>query len=248
MLREQIPEQKENTKRADRWLYIAVVCLLVAVIGIAVLRCRSLIQEIGEDRTVTSSYVWEMELPAQNDWFYLTFFKDDTFAFYGPKRGGYREVGSGTYEYDDMRNELITHMFDSYEDADITGIRLVFADGTERNVIHFGDRMFVATDGGIVSFKKFTSTPTAWSMDVEPLSLEDLQEMSADELFDLFIRNGLVINERMANTLSEEVIKETLKSQTDILIEGITPCNDIMYWDFADSVKETYEKISGERE
>lgn len=145
MLREQIPEQKENTKRADRWLYIAVVCLLVAVIVIAVLCCRSLIQEIGEDRTVTS-------------------------------------------------------------------------------------------------------TPTAWSMDVEPLSLEDLQEMSADELFDLFIRNGLVINERMANTLSEEVIKETLKSQIDILIEGITPCNDIMYWDFADSVKETYEKISGERE
>ncbi|MBQ6734945.1 MAG: hypothetical protein IJR00_08565 [Lachnospiraceae bacterium] len=147
-----------------------------------------------------------------------------------------------------MRNELITHMIDSYEDADITGIRLVFADGTERNVIHFGDRMFVATDGGIVSFKKFTSTPTAWSMDVEPLSLEDLQEMSADELFDLFIRNGLVINERMANTLSEEVIKETLKSQIGILVKGITPCNDIMYWDFADSVKETYEKISGERE
>ncbi|MBR5970784.1 MAG: hypothetical protein IK016_10645 [Lachnospiraceae bacterium] len=187
-------------------------------------------------------------MPAQDDWFYLTFFKDDTFAFYGPKKGGYREVGSGTYEYDDMRNDLITHMIDSYEDAGITGIRLVFADGTERNVIHFGDRMLVATDGGIVSFKKFTSTPTAWSIDAEPLSLEDLQGLSADELFDLFIRNGLVINERMANTLSEEVIKGTLKSQIDILVEGITPCNDIMYWDFADSVKETYEKIRGERE
>ena len=108
--------------------------------------------------------------------------------------------------------------------------------------------MFVATDGGIVSFKKFTSTPTAWSMDAEPLSLEDLQEMSSDELFDLFIRNGLVINERMANTLSEEVIKETLKPQIGILVKGIIPCNDIMYWDFADSVKETYDIISGERE
>ncbi|MBQ6734947.1 MAG: hypothetical protein IJR00_08575 [Lachnospiraceae bacterium] len=72
---------------------------------------------------------------------------------------------------------------------------------------------------------------------------EELKDLSADELFDLFIDNGLIINERLAECWSEEEIKEMLKSDFDLLVQGITAYGDLMYFEFADSVKETYEKI-----
>ena len=77
-------------------------------------------------------------------------------------------------------------------------------------------------------------------------TLEDLQELSADELLDLFIDNGLSIDERLTEYLSEEQIKEMLETELVTLVRGISSRGSLMYWDFAKSVKETYEKMSGE--
>lgn len=72
---------------------------------------------------------------------------------------------------------------------------------------------------------------------------EELNALPADELLNLFIENGLVINERLEENFTKEELSKLFKSQFPLLHQGTTSISDIMYNDLAERTKEVFDKI-----
>jgi len=77
-------------------------------------------------------------------------------------------------------------------------------------------------------------------------SYEQLESMPAEQLYDLFIESGLVVNERLKQHLSEEQIADILKTEFMLLSQGSIARGDTMYLDFADEVHKVYMQLTGQ--
>lgn len=75
---------------------------------------------------------------------------------------------------------------------------------------------------------------------------EQLYSMPPRQLYDLFIDNGLVINERLKQHFSDDEIADLLKLEFDKLSQGTIARNDIMYFDFADEVHRVFEQLTNQ--
>lgn len=73
---------------------------------------------------------------------------------------------------------------------------------------------------------------------------EQLCAMPADQLLDTFVDNGLVINDRLLETFTEEELAEMFKQEFDGLRQGVIIRSDMMYWDLAKQTKEVYDRIT----
>lgn len=82
--------------------------------------------------------------------------------------------------------------------------------------------------------------------DEKVYTYEELISLPADELLDLFIENGLVINDRLSATFTEEELQELFKSEFELLCQGHIIREDVMYYDLAQRTKEIYQKISSQ--
>lgn len=68
--------------------------------------------------------------------------------------------------------------------------------------------------------------------------------MPADELTDLFVANGLVIDGEFREIMTKEEFQELFKRNLFLFSQGITRYGHIIYATLADSAKEVYEKLT----
>lgn len=73
---------------------------------------------------------------------------------------------------------------------------------------------------------------------------EELNSLPADQLLNLFIENGLIINEELKEVFTEEELQALFKSEFDTLHMGVTTRSHFMYFDLAEKTKEVYDKIT----
>lgn len=73
---------------------------------------------------------------------------------------------------------------------------------------------------------------------------EELEAMPADELLELFIENGLVINDALKASYTEEELQILFKEGFHYWHAGVCPFGWTAYWDLADQTKIVYDKIA----
>lgn len=73
---------------------------------------------------------------------------------------------------------------------------------------------------------------------------EELSEMPAGELLDLFIRNGSVINDDLKASYTEEELQVLFKGHFDMWHTGLSALSSTMYIDLAEQTKVIYDKIA----
>ena len=77
---------------------------------------------------------------------------------------------------------------------------------------------------------------------------EQLNALSAKELYEVFIDNGLKVDEELKTYMSDEQIADiVLKGQFDMMIHGRTSCSHYMYKRFAEEVERVYKLLVGEQ-
>lgn len=75
---------------------------------------------------------------------------------------------------------------------------------------------------------------------------EELSEMPAEELLDLFVQNGLVINDELKATYTEGELQDLFKEHFEMWHTGMSAMSHTMYIDLAEQTKEIFDKIMGE--
>ena len=73
---------------------------------------------------------------------------------------------------------------------------------------------------------------------------EELSEMPAEELLDLFIQNGLVINDDLKEAYTEEELQTLFQEHFDMWRTGLSALSHTMYIDLAEQTKAIYDKIA----
>ena len=73
---------------------------------------------------------------------------------------------------------------------------------------------------------------------------EELSEMSAKELLDIFIKNGLVINDDLKASYTEEELQNLFKENFDLWHTGVSAHSYTMYIDLAEQTKVIFDKIT----
>lgn len=73
---------------------------------------------------------------------------------------------------------------------------------------------------------------------------EELTALPADELLNLFIENGLDINDELKSTFTEDELQELFKAEFETLRIGISRCSDVMCFDLAEQTKVIYDEIT----
>ncbi|TFZ41800.1 hypothetical protein E4100_01320 [Soehngenia longivitae] len=69
----------------------------------------------------------------------------------------------------------------------------------------------------------------------------ELEEMSADDLYEVLTKNGLQVDENLKKILTEDQLVEYIKSDFHLLKNGGTSRNYSEYEKLADDIKNIYE-------
>ena len=77
---------------------------------------------------------------------------------------------------------------------------------------------------------------------------EELEALPADELLDLFIENGLVINDELKASFTEEELQILFKEGFYYWHTGICPMSWTPYFDLAKQTKAVYDEIAVPKE
>ena len=77
---------------------------------------------------------------------------------------------------------------------------------------------------------------------------EELEAMPADELLELFIENGLVINDELKASFTEEEIQALFKEGFHYWHTGVCPMSWTPYFDLAEKTKVVYDKLTAPQE
>lgn len=73
---------------------------------------------------------------------------------------------------------------------------------------------------------------------------EELSEMPAEELLDLFIQNGLVINDDLKASFTDEELQALFKENFHLWHTGASAHSYTMYCDLAEQTKAIFDKIT----
>ncbi|MBM6977097.1 hypothetical protein, partial [Intestinimonas butyriciproducens] len=73
---------------------------------------------------------------------------------------------------------------------------------------------------------------------------EELSEMPAEELLDLFIQNGLVINDDLKAAFTDEELQALFKENFHLWHTGVSAHSHTMYCDLAEQTKAIFDKIA----
>ena len=82
------------------------------------------------------------------------------------------------------------------------------------------------------------------SSDPKRYTHEELIALPGDQLLNVFIENGLEINDRLQSTFTEDELQELFKTEFESWCIGISTRSDTMYFDLAEQTKAIYEKIT----
>lgn len=72
---------------------------------------------------------------------------------------------------------------------------------------------------------------------------DELKKMSVSDLYEIFISNGLQVDEDLKKVLTDKELAEYIKNDFDLLIEGTTSRGHMGYGKLADDIKEIYSSI-----
>ena len=73
---------------------------------------------------------------------------------------------------------------------------------------------------------------------------EELSEMPAEELLDLFIQNGLVINDDLKAAFTDEELQTLFKENFHLWHTGVSARSHTMYIDLAEQTKAIFDKMT----
>lgn len=73
---------------------------------------------------------------------------------------------------------------------------------------------------------------------------DELNSFTANELYQIFLDNGLVINEDLKKTFNEEELETYFKLEFSTLHKGVTTRSDKMYLELANETKKIYDKLT----
>lgn len=73
---------------------------------------------------------------------------------------------------------------------------------------------------------------------------DELNSLPANELYELFIENGLVINEELQETFTQEELAALLKSEFFLLSRGGTARSHTMYYLLAEETQRVYNELT----
>ena len=73
---------------------------------------------------------------------------------------------------------------------------------------------------------------------------EELSEMPAEELLDLFIQNGLVISDELKQSYTEEELQSLFKEHFALWHTGVVSMDYTVYMDLAEQTKAIFDKIA----
>ena len=73
---------------------------------------------------------------------------------------------------------------------------------------------------------------------------EELSEMPAEELLDLFIQNGLVISDDLKASFTDEELQTLFKENFHLWHTGVSARSHTMYCDLAEQTKAIFDKIA----
>lgn len=73
---------------------------------------------------------------------------------------------------------------------------------------------------------------------------EELSEMPAEELLDLFIQNGLVISDELKQSYTEEELQSLFKEHFALWHTGVSSMDYTVYMDLAEQTKAIFDKIA----
>lgn len=79
--------------------------------------------------------------------------------------------------------------------------------------------------------------------DEQAYTKADLEAMDAHELYELLKKNGLEAGADIKEILSDKDLKEYIKEDFDLLIEGACSRSDKAYKNLADEVEKVYKKL-----
>ena len=71
----------------------------------------------------------------------------------------------------------------------------------------------------------------------------ELEKMTASDLYETFVRNGLQVDEDLKKVLTDKELAEYIKTDFNLLIEGATSRSDMAYWELAENIKKIYSSI-----
>lgn len=72
---------------------------------------------------------------------------------------------------------------------------------------------------------------------------DELGKMTASDLYETFVRNGLQVDEELKKVLTDKELAEYIKTDFNLLIEGATSRSDMGYWKLAENIKKIYSSI-----
>ena len=73
---------------------------------------------------------------------------------------------------------------------------------------------------------------------------EELSEMPAEELLDLFIQNGLVINDDLKAAFTDEELQDLFHENFHLWHTGVSAHSHTMYIDLAEQTKAIFDKMT----
>ena len=73
---------------------------------------------------------------------------------------------------------------------------------------------------------------------------EELSEMPAEELLDLFIQNGLVINDDLKAAFTDEELQALFNENFHLWHTGVSAHSHTMYIDLAEQTKAIFDKMT----
>ena len=82
------------------------------------------------------------------------------------------------------------------------------------------------------------------SLSTKIYTYEELIALPGDKLLNLFIENGLEINDELKSTFTEDELQELFKTEFEALHMGISSRSASMYFDLAEKTMVVYEKIT----
>ena len=82
------------------------------------------------------------------------------------------------------------------------------------------------------------------SYTIEGYTYEELSEMPAKELLDLFIQSGLVINDDLKASFTEEELQTLFNENFHLWHTGVSAHSHTMYIDLAEQTKAIFDKIA----
>lgn len=128
----------------------------------------------------------------------------------------------------------------SLQDGKLIVTKRVFNSST---VVETGYLAYLNDTIQIVPLTLVSAEPAASTTNA-PYTYEELSELPAEELLDLFIQNGLVINDDLKASFTGEELQTLFKENFHLWHTGVSAHSHTMYGDLAEQTKEIFDKIT----